>query len=66
VPDLAIVLFSIGLVMIFAVLVAAAATKLSRLAGADYPSALMRGAAAFAAVVTLAAAVTGALAAVLA
>jgi len=66
VPDLVIVLFSIGLVMLFALLVAAAAAKLARLAGADYPSALMRGAGAFAAVVTLAAAVTGAIAAVLA
>ncbi|WP_371545868.1 hypothetical protein OG266_13865 [Streptomyces sp. NBC_00554] len=66
VPDLVIVLFSFGLVMIFALLVAAATAKLARLAGANYPSALMRGAGAFAAVVTLAAAVTCALAAVLA
>lgn len=61
-----IVSLAIGLIMIFALLLAAAAAKLARLAGADYPSALMRGAGAFAAVVTLAAVVTGALAAVLA
>ncbi|MCX4992130.1 hypothetical protein OHB05_08340 [Streptomyces sp. NBC_00638] len=60
-----IVLFVGALVVIFALLAAAAAAKLARLDGATYPAALMRGAAAFVAVLTLAAAATGALASVL-
>ena len=62
---LAIGLITIALVVIFALLVAAGAGKLARLDGATYPTALMRSAAAFAAVLTLAAAVTGALASLL-
>ncbi|MBK3646713.1 hypothetical protein [Streptomyces sp. MBT33] len=59
---LAIGLIITALVVIFGLLTAAGAGKLARLDGATYPAALMRAAAAFAAVLTLAAAVTGALA----
>jgi hypothetical protein len=52
-------------VVILALLIAAGAGKLARLDGATYPAALMRAATAFAAVLTLAAAVTGAFVAVL-
>ncbi|ATZ22017.1 hypothetical protein SLAV_38955 [Streptomyces lavendulae subsp. lavendulae] len=58
-------LLTICLVMVFAVIVAAAAGKLARLDGATYPAACLRAAAAFAAVLTLAAAITAALAAVM-
>lgn len=59
---LAIALFATALVVVFALLAAAAACTLARLDGATYPAALMRAATTFAAVLTLAAAVTGALA----
>ncbi|MGK3943401.1 hypothetical protein ABK046_33800 [Streptomyces caeruleatus] len=61
-PALAVVLFTAALVVVFALLAAAAAGKLARLDGATYPTALMRAAVTFAAVLTLAAALTGALA----
>jgi hypothetical protein len=61
----AIVLLSTGLVIVAALLAAAAAGKLSRLDGATYPAALTRAATAFVAVVTLTAAVSGTLAALL-
>ncbi|QHC24626.1 hypothetical protein [Streptomyces sp. GS7] len=59
---LAVVLLTTALVVVFALLVAVAAGALTRLDGATYPAALMRAATAFAAVLTLAAALTGALA----
>ncbi|MFE2481523.1 hypothetical protein [Streptomyces sp. NPDC001194] len=62
---LTVVLFTMCLVLIGALAVAAVAGKLARLDGATYPAACLRAAAAFAAFLTLAAAVTGALAAVL-
>ncbi|MFD0287694.1 hypothetical protein [Streptomyces lutosisoli] len=65
VPGLAVILITAALVVILALLVAAGAGKLARLDGATYPAALMRSAAAFAAVLTLAAAVTGALSSIL-
>ncbi|MER5381787.1 hypothetical protein ABT040_16110 [Streptomyces sp. NPDC002688] len=52
------------LVVVVALLAAAGAAKLARLDGASYPTALKQAATAFAAVLTLAAAVTAALAAV--
>jgi hypothetical protein len=58
----AVVLFAAALVVVFALLVATAAGVLARLDGASHPAALTRGAVAFAAVITLAAAVSGALA----
>ncbi|MFF2430935.1 hypothetical protein [Streptomyces mirabilis] len=65
VSSVAVVLFAVVLVVLVALLVAAGTGKLARLDGATYPAALMRSAAAFAAVLTLAAAVTGALSAIL-
>jgi hypothetical protein len=65
VSGLAVVLLTAMLVVILALLVAAAAAKLARLEGATYPGALTRAAIAFAAVLTLAAALTSALADVL-
>ncbi|MFJ9743177.1 hypothetical protein [Streptomyces sp. NPDC101166] len=62
---LTVVLFTIALVLIAALLAAAVAGKLARLGGATYPASLFRAATAFAGVLTLAAAVTTALAAVL-
>ncbi|MBT1095086.1 hypothetical protein [Streptomyces sp. Tu102] len=64
-PELAVVVFASVLVVILALLTAAGAGKLARLDGATYPAAITRAAAAFAAVLTVAAAVTGALAALL-
>lgn len=64
-PSTATVLITVALVVILALLVAAGAGKLARLDGATYPTALMRSAAAFAAALTLAAAVTGALSSIL-
>ncbi|MFD5858743.1 hypothetical protein [Streptomyces chartreusis] len=61
----AVVLLTTALVLVVALLAAAGAGKLARLDGATYPAALTRAATAFAAVVTLAAAVSGALAALL-
>ena len=62
---LVIVLITVAVVSIFALLIAAGAGKLARLDGATYPAALMRSAATFAAVLTLTAAVTGALSSIL-
>ena len=61
---LAIVLLTIALVLVVALLTAAGAATLARLDGATYPAALKQAAIAFATVVSLAAAVTAALAAV--
>ncbi|MFE6751053.1 hypothetical protein ACFVGM_34750 [Kitasatospora purpeofusca] len=58
----AVVLFAAALVVVVALLVAAAAGLLARLDGATFPAALTRGAVAFAAVLTLASALAGALA----
>ncbi|WP_323139197.1 hypothetical protein [Streptomyces platensis] len=60
-----VVLLAAVLVIIVALLSAAAAGTLARLDGATYPTALSRAAITFAAVLTLAATLTGALAAVL-
>ncbi|MEV5644052.1 hypothetical protein AB0L67_28470 [Streptomyces flaveolus] len=64
-PELAVVVFTAVLVVILALLTAVGAGKLARLDGATYPAALMRGGAAFAAVLSVAAAVTAALASLL-
>ncbi|WP_439811681.1 hypothetical protein [Streptomyces sp. P9-2] len=64
--NLVIVLLSTTLVVVLAVLAAAVAGKLARLDGASYPNALMRAASTFLAVLMLAAAVTSALAEVVA
>ncbi|NYV73946.1 hypothetical protein [Streptomyces sp. UH6] len=61
VTRLAIVLLTAAVVVVFALLAAAAAGTLTRLDGATYPAALMRAAATFAAVVTLATAIVGVL-----
>jgi hypothetical protein len=58
---IAVVLLSLVLVVVLALLAAAAAGVLARIDGATYPAALMRGATTFAAVLTLAAAIAGAL-----
>ncbi|MET9111925.1 hypothetical protein [Streptomyces zhihengii] len=63
---MAVVLLTIALVIVVALLVAASAGKLARMEGATYPTALTRAGAAFAAVLTLAATVAAALAAVFA
>ncbi|MFJ5776082.1 hypothetical protein [Streptomyces sp. NPDC093094] len=63
--NIAVVLQSTALVIVVALLAAAAAGKLARLDGATYPAALARAATVFAAVITLAATVTAALAALL-
>ncbi|MDQ1052069.1 hypothetical protein ABZT03_37515 [Streptomyces sp. NPDC005574] len=60
-----VVLFTTALVIIVALMTAAGAGKLARMDGATYPAALNRAAAAFAAVITVAAAVAGAFAAFL-
>jgi hypothetical protein len=65
VPHLTVVLFAVSLVVLVALLAAAGAGKLARLDGATYPTALLRAAATFAAVLTLAAALTAALTQVL-
>lgn len=62
--NVAVVLLTIALVLVIALLAAAGAGKLARLDGATYPAALTRAAATFATVLTLTAAVTGALAAI--
>ncbi|MFE5829321.1 hypothetical protein ACFQ67_03465 [Streptomyces sp. NPDC056488] len=61
---LPVILSVLALVLLTAFATAAAAGKLARLDGASYPAALLRSAAVFAAVLTLACALTGALAAV--
>ena len=58
----ALVLLATAVVTVFALLVAAAAGTLARFEGAAYPAVLKRAAIAFAAVLTLAAATTDALA----
>ncbi|WP_019712051.1 hypothetical protein [Streptomyces xinghaiensis] len=63
---LALILLTAAVVMILALLAAAGAGKLARLDGATYPAALTRAAAAFIAVLTLAATCTAALAGLLA
>jgi hypothetical protein len=55
-------LFTAVLVVVIALMAAAVAGKLARLDGASYPAAMTRAATTFAAVLTLAAAITGALA----
>ncbi|MET7816633.1 hypothetical protein ABZT26_38090 [Streptomyces sp. NPDC005395] len=62
----AVALLATALVIVIALLVAAGAAKLARMDGATYPAALTRAATAFAAVITLTAAVAGALAALFA
>ncbi|MCZ1012949.1 hypothetical protein [Streptomyces noursei] len=59
---LAVVLLTFALVVVFALLASAVAGALARLDGATCAAALMRAATAFAAVLTLAAALAGALA----
>ncbi|MFD6750901.1 hypothetical protein, partial [Streptomyces anthocyanicus] len=60
-----IVLLTTAIVIVLALLAAAAAGKLARMDHASYPTALTRAAATFAAVITLAAVVTGTLTALL-
>ncbi|MFD3997125.1 hypothetical protein [Streptomyces sp. NPDC058583] len=55
---LAILLLTVTIIIVIAVLAAAGAGKLARLDGTTYPTALARAAVAFAAVITLAVAVT--------
>lgn len=62
----AVALLTTALVIVIALLAAVGAAKLARMDGATYPAALTRAATAFAAVITLAAAVAGALAALFA
>ncbi|NGO08720.1 hypothetical protein G5C60_14140 [Streptomyces sp. HC44] len=61
---LAFILLTAALVVVIALLATAVACKLARLDGTTYPTALVRAATTFAAVLTLAAVVTTALAAV--
>ncbi|WAZ26595.1 hypothetical protein STRCI_008189 [Streptomyces cinnabarinus] len=63
--SVAVVLLTVALVIVVALLAAAGTGKLARLDGATYPTALARAATAFGAVITLAAAVTAAIASVL-
>ncbi|MFE3603229.1 hypothetical protein [Streptomyces sp. NPDC059142] len=63
--SLLILLIAVTLILIFALLTAAGAGKLARLDGASYPAALTRAAVAFAGTLTLVAAITAALSAVL-
>lgn len=63
---MAVVLLTTALVIVVALLAAAGAGKLARMEGATYPTALTRAAVAFTAVLTLAATVTAALAALFA
>ncbi|MEW2467912.1 hypothetical protein AB0919_23250 [Streptomyces sp. NPDC046994] len=60
-----VVLLTTALVIVVALLAAAGAGKLARMDGATYPAALTRAATAFATVITLAAAVTTTLTAIL-
>ncbi|MGW2746570.1 hypothetical protein [Streptomyces sp. NPDC001450] len=61
----AVVLLTTALVIVVALMAAAGAGKLARMDGATYPAALTRAATTFGAVITLATAVAGTLAAVL-
>ncbi|MFB8033837.1 hypothetical protein ACFC5Z_12910 [Streptomyces sp. NPDC056004] len=63
---MSVVLLTTALVIVVALLAAVGTGKLARMDGATYPAALTRAATAFAAVITLAASVTAALAALLA
>ncbi|WP_306192702.1 MULTISPECIES: hypothetical protein [unclassified Streptomyces] len=63
--SVAIVLVTTAFVVVIALLAAVGAAKLARLDGATYPTALTRAAVTFAAVITLAAAVTSAFATLL-
>ncbi|WP_405014418.1 hypothetical protein [Kitasatospora sp. NBC_01539] len=56
------ILLTAAIVVVLALLAAAVAGKLARLDGASHPAALMRGASAFAAVLTLAVGAIGTLA----
>ncbi|MFE7077858.1 hypothetical protein ACFU96_48075 [Streptomyces sp. NPDC057620] len=56
----AVVLLTAALVFVFALLAAAGAVALARIEGASYAAAVQQGAIAFTAVLTVAAAVTGA------
>ncbi|PIM72694.1 hypothetical protein CTU88_11305 [Streptomyces sp. JV178] len=60
--SVAIAVLTVAVVLVFALLAAASAGVLTRIDGATWPTALTRSAIAFAAVITLAAAVTAALA----
>ncbi|MER6126799.1 hypothetical protein ABT173_30190 [Streptomyces sp. NPDC001795] len=62
---LALVLLAAAVVILISLFAAAGAGKLARLDGATYPAALMRAATVFAAVLTLAATLTTALAQIL-
>ncbi|MER7412961.1 hypothetical protein [Streptomyces cacaoi] len=62
--SVAVVLLTAALVVLFALLAAAGAGKLARLDGGSYPTAIKQAAAAFTAVLTLAAALAAAIAAV--
>ncbi|MFD4116913.1 hypothetical protein ACFWSJ_26120 [Streptomyces niveus] len=62
---IALVLHTTALVIVVALLAAAGTGKLARMDGATYPTALTRAVAAFAAVITLAATTTAALATLL-
>ncbi|MFJ1877698.1 MULTISPECIES: hypothetical protein [Streptomyces] len=59
--QLATALLTIAFVLVVAVLAAAGAGKLARLDGASYPTAIARAAVCFAATLTLATAISGAL-----
>ncbi|MFF2949820.1 hypothetical protein ACFVVU_00510 [Kitasatospora sp. NPDC057965] len=61
----AVVILATALVFVVALLAAAGVGKLARMDGATYPAALTRAAAAFTTIITLAATVTAALAALL-
>ncbi|MEU6120215.1 hypothetical protein ABZ840_37445 [Streptomyces sp. NPDC047117] len=61
--SVAVVTLTAALITVFALLAAAGAGKLARLDGASYPAALKQAATAFTATLTLAAAITAALAA---
>ncbi|MEV6840948.1 hypothetical protein AB0N17_41835 [Streptomyces sp. NPDC051133] len=63
--SVATVLLTTALVVLVALAAAAGAGKLARMDGATYPTALMRAATTFAAVLTLAATLSGAIAQVL-
>lgn len=63
---MAVVLLTTALVIVVALLAGAGAGKLARMDGATYPTALTQAAAAFTAVLTLAATVTAAVAALFA
>ncbi|MFJ6372699.1 hypothetical protein ACIQK5_31515 [Streptomyces virginiae] len=63
--SLTVVLLTAALIVVLALLAATAAGKLARLDGASYPTAITRAATTFAAVLTLAAALSAALGAII-